>query len=254
MPRSSRTSKVVLLTGASSGIGEATAHALARRGHRLVLAARRAPAIAQLAAGIAAAGGQALAAPTDLLDNQQIASLVQRATDHFGRIDVLINNAGVAVAHRAGNPSDEQIDLVLGTNLVAPIKLTRAVLPQMLERQSGQIINIGSVASYVPAPTQALYNASKHALRGWNDTLRREIERQGVRVSLVSPGFIRTDMTRSMHAMPMPGPRIVARGIADLIARPRRELVLPTYYHLLLDIEYHWPGLHDLVLRFWKPW
>jgi NADP-dependent 3-hydroxy acid dehydrogenase YdfG len=254
MPKSSRTSKVILLTGASSGIGEATAYELARRGHRLVLAARRAPAIEQLAAGIAATGGQALAVPTDVLANHRINNLVQRATDHFGRIDVLVNNAGVAAAHHAGNPSDEQIDMVLGTNLVAPIKLTRAVLPQMLERKSGQIINIGSVAGYVPAPSQALYNASKHAIRGWNDTLRREIERKGVRVSLVSPGFIRTEMTRSMHGMPMPGPRLIARGVAGLVARPRRELVLPAYYQLLLDIEYHWPGLHDLVLRFWTPW
>jgi NADP-dependent 3-hydroxy acid dehydrogenase YdfG len=249
-----RRERVILLTGASSGIGAATARELAHRGHRLVLAARRFADLGQLAGAITRGGGQALPVPVDLREEAQIGRLVRLTLEHFGQLDVLINNAGVAVTHRAGSPEDAQIELVLGTNLVAPIRLTRAVLPHMLARGAGQIINLGSVAGHISAPGQALYNASKHGLRAWNDTLRRELQGTGVSVSLVSPGFIRTDMTSALRGVPMPGPESVARVIARLIERPRREVVTPAGYHLLIGLTQNWPGLTDRVLRRRRLW
>lgn len=192
--------------------------------------------------------------PTDLREEAQIQRLVRLTLEHFGQLDVLINNAGVAVAHRADSPNDAQIDLVLGTNLVAPVRLTRAVLPHMLARGVGQIINLGSVAGHISPPGQALYNASKHGLRAWNDTLRRELQGTGVSISLVSPGFIRTDMTSALQGVPMPGPESVARVIARLIKRPRREVVTPAGYRLLIGLAQSWPALTDRVLRWRRLW
>lgn len=240
---------VALVTGASSGIGAATALALARRGYALALAARRAPELEQVAGQITTGGGVALAVPADLRDDAQVERLVGLSLEHFGRIDVLVNNAGVSTRHRAYAPSDEQIELVLGTNLIAPLKLTRAVLPAMLERRSGHIINIGSVAGHVSATGHALYNASKHALRSWNDTLRREVRRQGIRVSLISPGFIRTPMTTELRFVPKARPELVARAVVKLLRRPRRELVVPGYYRPLIWLTRSWPTLADFLLR-----
>lgn len=190
---------------------------------------------------------QALAVATDLRNPQAIDQLVERGMHAFGQIDVLINNAGVGESHAAYAATDAQIDFVLATNFIAPLRLSRLVVPQMIARKRGHIINIASVTSYVAAPQSSLYAASKHALKGWNDALRRELMPTGVKVSLVCPGFIRTPMTADLR-IPMPGPEAVARSVSRLIRRPRREIFVPGIYRWLTVLTHLAPGLADLVL------
>lgn len=237
---------VALVTGASSGIGEATARALARAGYAVGLAARRGELLERLAAEIRAAGGVALPLTADMRDDAQIVAMARAAEAQLGPVEVLVNNAGVGVLHRAWRPDDEVIDAVLGTNLLGPIRVTRAVAPGMVRRGRGHIISIGSVAAHVATPGNSLYAASKAGLRAWSKALGRELRGAGVRVSLISPGYIRTPMTRGVRA-PMARPEAVAEAVLRLIRRPRREVVVPRIYALATWIEWFAPGLADLA-------
>ncbi len=173
--------------------------------------------------------------------------LSQQAHDTFGQVDVLINNAGVGETHAAYAASDTQIQLIMGTNFTGPLQLARYVVPGMIARKHGHIINVGSVASHLAMPTSSLYAASKHALKAWNDALRRELRNTGVHVSLVCPGFIRTPMTEGVKA-PMPGPEAVAIAISHLLRRPRREVFVPGIYGWLTALTKFSPALTDFVL------
>lgn len=237
---------VALVTGASSGIGAATARALAGAGYAVALAARRAEALDGVAATIRARGGQALALPADMLVAAQVAALAQTVEARLGPVAVLVNNAGVNAAHRAWQPADEVVEGIVGTNLLAPMLMVRAVAPGMVTRRRGHIINIGSVAAHVTMPGGAIYSASKAGLRAWNATLRRELAREGVRVSLVSPGYIRTEMTQGVRA-PMAPPELIAQTVLRLLRRPQREVVVPGYYRAAIWLELFAPWLVDRV-------
>jgi short-subunit dehydrogenase len=240
-------SKVALITGASSGIGEATARQLAREGFCVVLAARRAEMLHKLVGEITQSNATAYAIPTDLTQPTQIEALAQQALLHCGRVDVLINNAGVGEQAKAYEASDAQIEFIMRTNFTSVVQLTRALMPQMLARDSGHIINISSVSGYISVQGSSIYSASKHALRAWNDGLRRDLRGTGVRVSLVSPGFIRTPMTEGFQA-PMPGPEAIANAISRLIQKPKREVIVPAIYRLGVWLEAVAPGLMDWAL------
>ncbi|GAA5512668.1 hypothetical protein Dcar01_01386 [Deinococcus carri] len=235
--------QTVLLTGASSGIGRATAHELAARGYRLVLAARREEELAALARELDPSGSRVVAVPTDVTDDTSRRALVAATQEHFGQVDVLINNAGVTV-ERGWWWDDPDPLRVLRVNLEAPIELTRLVLPGMRARGAGHIVNIGSVAGRVPF--NGMYSASKFGLRGFSQALRRELLGTGVQVSLVSPGFVRSEMTRAAR-LPMPGPEVIARAVAGVLERPRREVVAPRAYALPILLDAALPGLVDRV-------
>lgn len=237
--------RVIVLTGASSGIGRATAHELAARGHALALAARRADALAALARELDPSGSRVIAVPTDVTRDGDRQALVAAAREHFGHLDVLVNNAGVTV-ERGWWWDDPDPLRVLRVNLEAPIELTRLVLPEMRTRSSGHVVNIGSVAGQVPF--NGMYSASKFGLRGFSLALRRELLGTGVSVSLISPGFVRSEMTRAAR-LPMPGPEVVARAVADVLERPRREVIVPGAYRLIVGLDALWPGLVDRVAR-----
>jgi NAD(P)-dependent dehydrogenase (short-subunit alcohol dehydrogenase family) len=143
--------EVALVTGASSGIGEATAIELARRGARLVLAARREDELAAVAHTIKTGGGEAITVPTDVTNAQQIARLVHRAVEAFGRVDILVNNAGIGSRERLVRASSDDIIAIVATNLLGPMLLTRGVLPGMVERRHGRIISVASVAGHIAA-------------------------------------------------------------------------------------------------------
>ncbi|MGX6605800.1 SDR family NAD(P)-dependent oxidoreductase [Micromonosporaceae bacterium Da 78-11] len=231
---------VVIVTGASSGIGRATATRLARGGTTVVLAARRADELAALVAEIEAAGGSAVAIPTDVRDPEAITALVERATALTGRLDGLVNNAGVGgVASITAD--DEVVRAVIDVNLLAPIRLMRAVVPIMRAQRSGAIVNIGSVAGEIGIA--GTYSATKFALRGLTDSVRRELAGTGIGVTLVEPGYIATPLTD--HRTGLPGPEIVAAAVERALARPRRRLVVPRKYRAAITFANAFPFVTD---------
>jgi short-subunit dehydrogenase len=235
---------VIVITGASSGIGEATARALAKRGACIVMAARRADQLYRLAGELQRQGGRVRAVPTDLRDRESIHRLIQTAIEEYGRVDVLINNAGVGGGSSI-NDDDERMEEILITNVLAPARCVQVVLPQMRKQGRGLIINIGSVAGEIG--TSGVYSASKFGIRGFNDALRREVRRDKIAVVLIEPGFIRTEMTDGVK-LPMPGPEVMANAIVRAIERPRRKMIVPWYYGPIVVFANLFPGLVDVIL------
>lgn len=240
---------VALITGASRGIGAATARELARRGYALALAARSTADLAALAGELRAAGARAECFPTDMRDPAQVQALAVGALAAFGRVDLLVNNAGVGSAGRTFHSADaDAIEALLAVNLRAPMLLTRALLPQMVARRSGSIIFVGSVAGEIPIPGSTIYSATKYGLRGFAHALRREVARHHIQVTLVAPGFIDTAMTSSLRLIPNAPPASVARAIADAATRPRRTLTVPWYYRLPIALDRWLPWIGDRLL------
>ncbi len=237
--------KVIIITGASAGIGAAAARELAARGATVVLAARRQTEIDALAAEITARGGKALAVATDVSKVEDIERLVTTTLRLLGRIDVLFNNAGVGDDQPVGVVDDAALARLMDINLFGPIRVTRAVLPHMRTRRSGHIITTGSVASFIATP--GIYSVSKFGVRAMTDALRRELRGDGIHVSLLAPGFIRTDMTAGLK-IPMPGPALVARVLVGLIERPRRLAVVPGFYRPLIWLAELWPWFADIIM------
>jgi len=218
----------------------------------VILAARRADELGTQAQEIRRAGGDALPVPTDLADPAAVERLAERASATFGRVDVLINNAGTAwLTSLACSPPDG-IARMIEVNLLGAMLLTRAVLPGMLERRHGAIISVGSLSGRVAM--EPLYSATKYGLRGFSLALRRQLADSGISVSLVSPGNINTAMTTHVSGR-MPEPELVATTIADLVLRPRRELVIPRKHYAIALLEQTLPGMADRVhrRRNWSP-
>lgn len=242
--------EVAIVTGASSGIGAATARELGRRGARVVLAARRVDELEAQAQAIRGAGGEAMAIPTDVADSAQLTRLVRRTVGAFGQVDVLVNNAGANWSRPFATTSPDEVARLLKVNLLGAMLLTRAVLPEMLERRHGAIISVGSLSGRVAM--EPLYSATKYGLRGFSLALRRQITGSGVSVSLVSPGNIRTAMTSNVRAR-LPEPDLVATTIAELVIHPRREVVIPRRHYGIAWLEQALPTMADLAYR-WRHW
>ncbi len=253
--------RVALVTGASAGIGAATARSLARRGWNLVLAARRVDLLHELAQelGASADGARFLPLRMDVADWESISSGVAAVQGEFSRIDVLVNNAGVGSLdwHENHDPVGD-IAASVRVNLLGAMQLTRAVLPGMLERGRGHIINIASVASWVGSPMYSVYAATKFGLRGYSEGLRREVEPRGIRVSVVYPGPVRTGFAAGSGAsrrkrFRTPGflslsPEAVGEAVARLTERPTRSLVIPGMMRPLIWLNVLFPGLVDWAI------
>jgi len=189
--------RVAIVTGASRGIGRAIALALARQGARVVTAARGDHATA-VAGEIAAAGGQAVAASVDVTDAASVAAMVAETLERFGRVDVLVNNAGITRDRLMLRMKREDWDAVVRTNLTAAFTCTQAVLRPMVKQRGGRIISISSVVGQAGNAGQANYAATKAGLIGFSKSLALEVASRGVTVNVVAPGLIETDMTRAL--------------------------------------------------------
>ncbi|MEV6631150.1 SDR family oxidoreductase [Actinoplanes sp. NPDC051470] len=233
---------VVILTGASSGIGEATALRLGRPGMTLVLAARRVPELTAVRARIEANGGAAVVVPTDVGDPEAVTALVEQARAVTGRIDALVNNAGVGT-NASVLAEDHSVDRAIDINLRAPIRLMRAVVPIMEEQRSGTIVNIGSVAGEVGIG--GVYSATKFGLRGMTDSVRRELAGTGVTVTLIEPGYIATP--GNAHRSGLPGPEIVAAAVESALRRPRRRIIVPFKYRGAVVAAHLFPAIADRI-------
>ena len=188
--------KVAIITGASSGIGEATARRLAESGARVVLAARRVERLEALAADIEHHQGTALVAPTDVTDERSVQRLARRALDAFGRIDILINNAGIMPLSPISKLRVEEWDRMIDVNIKGVLYCVAATLPTMLEQGSGHIINVSSVAGRRPFPSGTVYSATKFAVRAISQGLRLELSPiKGIRVTDIEPGVVATELT-----------------------------------------------------------
>ncbi|HYF94631.1 MAG TPA: SDR family NAD(P)-dependent oxidoreductase [Symbiobacteriaceae bacterium] len=235
---------VVVITGASSGIGAATARELAGRGHKLVLAARRIERLMELESELSGAA-EVLAVQADVADAAQVEMLARKAAERFGTIDVWINNAGTGPGSTWYELAPAAIEHVVNVNLTAPLLAVRAALPYMRRQGRGHFINVASVAGHIG--TNSVYSATKFGLRGFSEALGREVARFGVRVSVISPGFIRTEMTPDVK-WSMPGPEVIARAILRLMRRPKREVVVPGWYRVLIWLNAHFPWVGDMIL------
>ncbi|MBB6098992.1 short-subunit dehydrogenase [Deinobacterium chartae] len=187
--------KVVLIAGGSRGLGLVLARELARRGARLVLSARDPQTLERAAEELRSRGAEVYAQAYDLSDPEQAAALVQAAGAHFGRIDVLINNAGVIQVGPFETMQLCDYDEAMRTHFWAPLHLIRAVLPGMRSRREGRIVNISSIGGKVSVPHLLPYSASKFALTGFSQGLRAELKQEGILVTTVCPGLIRSGST-----------------------------------------------------------
>ena len=182
--------KVVWITGASSGIGEALAYTFAKHPVKLILSARRPEELARVKAACNLPDADVLILPLDVSEHSLMEDATRKAVAQFGRIDILVNNAGVSHWSKIKDLSMEVIKIIINVNFLGAVSLTKAVLPDMLKRKSGQIVVISSILGKIVTPKQAAYNASKHALMGFFDTLRAETSGDGIKVLLVCPGFV----------------------------------------------------------------
>src|SRR5208283_1523477 len=186
--------KVVVITGASSGLGEATARLLSAEGASVVLGARRVDRIQSLANELNNKGGKALALATDVTDHDQVKKLVDSAMQKFGRIDVMINNAGIMPHSPLERLKIDDWNRTIDVNIKGVLYGIAAALPHMKQQKAGHIINVSSVAGHKVAPAGAVYAATKHAVRALSEGLRQEVKPYNIRTTVISPGAVATEL------------------------------------------------------------
>lgn len=186
--------KVVVITGASSGLGEAAARRLAADGARVVLGARRTDRIETLAAEITGKGGEALAVTTDVTDRAQVERLIDAAVETYGRIDVILNNAGVMPLAPLERLKFDEWDQMIDVNLKGVLYGIAAALPHMKRQEGGHVINVSSVYGHKVAPAAAVYCATKFAVRALSEGLRQEVTPYNIRTTVISPGAVATEL------------------------------------------------------------
>jgi NADP-dependent 3-hydroxy acid dehydrogenase YdfG len=223
--------KVVVITGASSGIGEVSARHLAAEGALVSLGARRKDRLDALADEIRKAGGRVHAQVTDVVRRADVESLVRGAREAFGRVDVIVNNAGIMPLSPFERLKVDDWDRMLDVNVKGVLYGIAAALPIMKEQKSGHIITVSSVAGHKVRPGNAVYAATKHAVRVISEGLRMEVKPYGIRTTIISPGAVATELadsvtepdlqerTRALYAMAIPA-EVIARAIAYVIGEP----------------------------------
>ncbi|MDP4531296.1 SDR family oxidoreductase [Marinobacter salarius] len=190
--------KVVVITGASSGLGEASARLLSEQGAKVVLGARRLKRIERLASEIKDGGAEAIAVETDVTDQKQVNALVEAAIKQYGRVDVMLNNAGLMPHSPLERLKTDDWDRMIDVNIKGVLYGIAAALPHMQKQKSGHIINVSSVAGHLVTPGGAVYCATKHAVRAISEGLRQEVKPYNIRSTIVSPGAVATELPDSI--------------------------------------------------------
>ncbi|MGR9074126.1 MAG: SDR family NAD(P)-dependent oxidoreductase [Gammaproteobacteria bacterium] len=257
--------KIVIVTGASSGIGRATALAFAREGATMFLAARSREKLNQVADEIGRFGGSARVVQTDVSDRQQVEYLINRVVEEFGRIDVLINNAGGGAVGTVEDPRfvDDARHL-LDVDFFGKVYCTQAVLPVMRRQGSGSIVNLSSVVGSKAFPRFGAYSASMHAVKAFSDALRQELRGSGVHVATVHPALTETAFFQGVDPADMPAPfrymkpltpDAVARQIVKAVGKRFERIIIPWQPRMLILSEALSARLGDLMVRLLaKPW
>jgi len=244
--------KVAIVTGASSGIGRATALALARRGAHVALAARRVNMLEEVAAEVQAYGGQALVLPTDISDPVQVSKMVEAAMERFGRVDILVANTGVYLRSRVEELTAERIQNAMAVNFYGGVYAILSVLPHMRSRGSGHIVVVTSVDGKKGLPLDAPYVSAKFALTGFTEVLRQELHGSGIYVSTILPGRVDTGMIEDLR-VPWISAKIpaetVANAIMGAILKHKAEAIIPFRASLLVYLNTFSPRLADWVVR-----
>jgi NADP-dependent 3-hydroxy acid dehydrogenase YdfG len=244
--------QVAIVTGASSGIGRATALALAQQGAHLALAARNTEALKILAAEINSLGREALFVPTDVTRQEQVNMLVDAVIQRWGYVDILVSNAGQYIRTPIYRMEHTEIEQSMAVNFYGGVYAVQAVLPHMLSRSSGHIVLVSSLDGKFALPGDAPYVSAKFALNGFGATLRQEMNGKGISVTLVLPGRVDTPMIHDLHVPWISAkisPEAVARGIIRAIRRRQAEVILPFHAGLLYYISVFSPGLSDWLTR-----
>ncbi len=187
--------KVIFLTGASSGIGEALAIELAKRGAILGLLARREDLLNEIAVKCESVGGKARVFACDVVDEKGVHAAAESLRNEFGKIDIMIANAGIGGSSHAKNLKTADVKRVIDINLIGAVNAITAVLPDMLAKKSGQLIAVSSLAGFRGLPFSASYSASKAAMTNFFESVRLDVQNQGISVTIIQPGFIRTPLT-----------------------------------------------------------
>ena len=239
------TGSVALITGASSGIGAATARRLAEHGAAVALVARRRDRLADLAAEIEKEGGTALAVEADITDRAQAEAAVQQTVERFGRLDTLVNNAGLMLLGPVVGADAEDWDRMIAVNVQGLLSTTRAALPHLLQaaeegpRRVADIVNISSIAGRVAWNGYGVYNLTKFGINGFTESLRQEVTRRHVRVGVLEPGGVATELGSHNDHKPevreaidnfydqteVLAPEDIADGVAYMVTRPRHASV-----------------------------
>ena len=244
MSSSSLTGTVALVTGASSGIGAATARQLAEHSASVALVARRKDRLETLAADIEQAGGQALAVGADITDRTQAEAAVHETVERFGRLDTLVNNAGLMLLGPVVGADAQEWDRMIAINIQGLLHTTRAALPHLLQaaeqgpRRVADIVNISSIAGRVAWPGYGVYNLTKFGVNGFTESLRQEVTKRHVRVGVIEPGGVDTELGSHNRAevraemidpfyeqTEVLAPEDIADGVAYMVTRPRHAAI-----------------------------
>jgi len=252
--------RTAVVTGASAGIGRATAVALARRGYVVVLGARRADRLDEVARECDQAGGRGIAQPTDVTRQEEVEALVRRAVDAGGRLDVMVNCAGRGLHARVHETTPEQMRSIFEVNYFGLFHGCRAAAGVMARQRSGHIFNVSSVIGKRGSPFNGAYCATKFAVCGLTDSLRVEMMPYGVRVTCVLPGTTETEFWRNVEGATGGGttfaslrglqsPTVVGERIAATVGRARPELIFTAGGRLLVWIQDLSPRLADRIMK-----
>jgi NADP-dependent 3-hydroxy acid dehydrogenase YdfG len=230
--------QVALVTGASSGIGEATAEALAAEGAAVALAARREVELASLADRLETGGAETLVVPTDVTDEAEVEDMIDTTVSELGCLDILVNNAGVMLLEAVAEADTDNWRQMVEVNLLGLMNATHAALPVMREQESGHVVNVSSVAGRQASATASGYNATKFGVNGFTEAFRQEVTDDGIRTTLIEPGIVDTELQEHIpddevqesvnewveSMEPLTGTDI-ARTIAFAVAQPRHVSV-----------------------------